>query len=133
MPPLITQLVITAQQQCLHQIRCKRKCIASLGSLKAPSVWDQVQAAFLAGLAVVLLLIPLNRWLALRIEAASSSMMGHKDARIKATSELLRGIRQIKAASWEPAFLAQVGRCCEDPSAVVRHAASLAASANKAS
>ncbi len=30
----------------------------------------QVRFAFLAGLAVVLLLIPLNRWLATRIEAA---------------------------------------------------------------
>ena len=34
------------------------------------SQFMQVRFAFLAGLAVVVLLIPLNRWLATRIEAA---------------------------------------------------------------
>ena len=37
--------------------------------------------AFLAGLAVVLLLVPVNRWLALKIERASEDMMAYKDAR----------------------------------------------------
>jgi hypothetical protein len=69
----------------------------------------QVQEAFLAGLAVVLLLIPVNRALAARIEAASGRMMGFKDARIRRTHELLRGIRQIKAAAWERCFVARVG------------------------
>ncbi len=68
----------------------------------------QVRLAFLAGLAVVLALIPVNRWLAMRIEAASAEMMGCKDVRVRRTGELLRGIRQIKAAAWEPAFLARV-------------------------
>jgi hypothetical protein len=67
-----------------------------------------VQEAFLAGLAVVLLLIPVNRVLAARIEAASGRMMGFKDARIRRTHELLRGIRQIKAAAWEACFVARV-------------------------
>ncbi|EIE19385.1 P-loop containing nucleoside triphosphate hydrolase protein [Coccomyxa subellipsoidea C-169] len=71
-------------------------------------LYTQVRVAFLAGLAVVLALIPINRWLARRIEAASAEMMGCKDARIRRTGELLRGIRQIKAAAWEPAFLARV-------------------------
>ena len=39
----------------------------------------QVHLAFLAGLALVLALIPVNRWLALRIQAASVSMMAAKD------------------------------------------------------
>ena len=39
----------------------------------------QVRYAFLAGLALVLLLIPANRWLANRIQAASVEMMGAKD------------------------------------------------------
>lgn len=41
----------------------------------------QVQFAFLAGLALVILLIPVNRWLANRIQAASVKMMGAKDRR----------------------------------------------------
>lgn len=39
----------------------------------------QVQYAFLAGLGVVILLIPANRWLAVRIQAASKEMMAAKD------------------------------------------------------
>ena len=68
----------------------------------------QVQEAFLAGLAVVLLLIPINRALAGRIEGASTTMMAHKDARMRRTGELLRGIRQIKAAAWERCFVSRV-------------------------
>ena len=67
----------------------------------------QVKFAFVAGVVVVLLLIPLNKWLATRIEAASTTMMANKDARIKRMGELLRGIRQIKAAAWEPSFMAK--------------------------
>jgi ATP-binding cassette subfamily C (CFTR/MRP) protein 10 len=67
-----------------------------------------VRLAFLAGLVVVLLLIPVNRWLAQRIEAASAAMMEYKDARVRRTAELLQGIRQIKAAAWEAAFLGRV-------------------------
>ncbi|BDA43676.1 probable multidrug resistance-associated protein 7 [Coccomyxa sp. Obi] len=71
-------------------------------------LYMQVRLAFLAGLAVVLALIPVNRWLATRIEAASAEMMECKDVRVRRTGELLRGIRQIKAAALEPAFLARV-------------------------
>lgn len=68
----------------------------------------QVRFAFLAGVAVVLLLIPLNKWLAGRIESASTTMMAFKDLRIKRMEELLRGIRQIKAAAWEESFVRRV-------------------------
>ncbi len=44
-----------------------------------PPAAQQVQYAFLAGLALVLLLIPVNRILATRIQAASVQMMGAKD------------------------------------------------------
>lgn len=68
----------------------------------------QVQWAFLAGLAVVIALVPLNRWLAGIIQRASQRMMAAKDERIRLISEMLRGIRQIKLAAWEPIFLAKV-------------------------
>ena len=61
---------------------------------------------------MVLLLIPINRALAGRIEAASVTMMAHKDARMRRTGELLRGIRQIKAAAWERCFVSRVGPPC---------------------
>ena len=69
----------------------------------------QVQAASLAGLAVVLALVPVNRALALRIQAASGAMMSAKDRRVGVVAELLRGARAVKAACWEGAFAARVG------------------------
>lgn len=42
----------------------------------------QVQLAFVAGLVVVLLLIPINRWLAQQIQVASIAMMAAKDTRL---------------------------------------------------
>lgn len=67
-----------------------------------------MRLAFLGGLAVALLLVPINKWLAKRIEAATNAKMTFKDLRVKRTGELLRGIHQIKAAAWEPAFMAHV-------------------------
>ena len=64
--------------------------------------------AFLAGLAVVVLLIPVNRWLATKIEGASERMMAHKDARLQVMGELLRGIHQVKLSAWEPRFIRKV-------------------------
>eukprot|EP00884_Botryococcus_braunii_P005633 jgi/Botrbrau1/15070/Bobra.0286s0003.1 len=71
-------------------------------------LYTQVQYAFVAGLAVVLLLIPVNRWLAQRIQRASVGMMAHKDARVRVLGELLRGMYQIKLAVWESRFVAEV-------------------------
>lgn len=68
----------------------------------------QVRYAFLAGLAVVALLIPVNRWLAVKIEGASVRMMAHKDARLQVMGELLRGIHQVKLSAWEPRFIRKV-------------------------
>ncbi|KAL0053237.1 hypothetical protein WJX82_002974 [Trebouxia sp. C0006] len=71
-------------------------------------LYTQVRYAFLAGLAVVVLLIPVNRWLAIKIEAASERMMAHKDARLQLMGELLRGIHQVKLSAWEPRFITKV-------------------------
>ena len=68
----------------------------------------QVRYAFLAGLAVVILLVPVNRWLAAKIEGASERMMAHKDGRLQIMGELLRGIHQVKLSAWEPRFITKV-------------------------
>ena len=72
----------------------------------------QVRYAFLAGLAVVILLIPVNRWLAGKIEGASERMMAHKDARLQIMGELLKGIHQVKLSAWEPRFIRKVSLQC---------------------
>ena len=44
----------------------------------------QVGLAFLAGVAFCILLIPVNRWLAVKIGQLSTRMMADKDNRVKA-------------------------------------------------
>jgi ATP-binding cassette, subfamily C (CFTR/MRP), member 10 len=71
-------------------------------------LYVQVHFAFLAGLILVLLIIPLNRLLATGIQRASVSMMAAKDQRIAVIGELLKGIKVIKASGWEHAFASRV-------------------------
>ncbi|XP_064395751.1 ATP-binding cassette sub-family C member 10-like [Halichondria panicea] len=77
--------------------------IISLGLL-----YQQVGLAFLAGLVFCVLLIPVNRWLAVKIGKLSTSMMEQKDARVKVMSEVLTGIRVIKFYCWERYFLERI-------------------------
>lgn len=74
----------------------------------------QVQYAFIAGLGLVILIIPLNRLLAWGIQRASVCMMNAKDQRIAIISEILRGMRTIKASAWEAAFSARVNVAREE-------------------
>jgi hypothetical protein len=67
-----------------------------------------VSYACLAGVGVIILLIPANRWLAVKIQRANDRMMVFKDARVKRVGDLLHGIRQIKTAAWEHAFADRV-------------------------
>ncbi|KJE95250.1 multidrug resistance-associated protein 7 [Capsaspora owczarzaki ATCC 30864] len=71
-------------------------------------LYVQIGFAFLAGLGVALLLIPINRYLAIRIGVLSKEMMVYKDARVKLTNETLAGIRVIKLYAWEDALIAKI-------------------------
>ncbi|XP_012874679.1 PREDICTED: multidrug resistance-associated protein 7 isoform X1 [Dipodomys ordii] len=69
---------------------------------------QQVGLAFVSGLILALLLVPVNKAIATRIMASNQEMLQHKDARVKLMAELLSGIRVIKFFGWEQALGAQV-------------------------
>ncbi|XP_033125832.1 multidrug resistance-associated protein 7-like [Anneissia japonica] len=71
---------------------------------------QQVGLAFLTGLGFVLLLIPVNKWLTVKIQGYNESMMKQKDDRVKLMSEILSGIRVIKFYAWELSFQEKVNR-----------------------
>lgn len=52
-------------------------------------LYNQVGMAFLAGLAFAVLLVPLNRWIAVKIGQLSTRMMLQKDSRVKVTLIIL--------------------------------------------
>ncbi|XP_015846686.3 ATP-binding cassette sub-family C member 10 [Peromyscus maniculatus bairdii] len=67
-------------------------------------LYQQVGMAFVAGLVLALLLVPINKVIATRIMASNQEMLHHKDARVKLMTELLSGIRVIKFFGWEQAL-----------------------------
>ena len=68
----------------------------------------QVGLALLAGLGVVVLLIPINALLTNRIAKVSREMMKCKDRRVQLTNEMLHHIRAIKQMALEPRFLSRL-------------------------
>ncbi|TSS35866.1 Multidrug resistance-associated protein 7 [Bagarius yarrelli] len=68
----------------------------------------QVGVAFLGGLAVAFLLVPLNKLLATCILENNKHMLTHKDNRVKLMTEVLFGIRVLKFYNWEQHILEKV-------------------------
>uniref|UniRef100_A0A4W3JVE4 ATP-binding cassette, sub-family C (CFTR/MRP), member 10 n=1 Tax=Callorhinchus milii TaxID=7868 RepID=A0A4W3JVE4_CALMI len=71
----------------------------------------QVGVAFLGGLGVAILLVPLNKVIASKIIQSTSDMLQHKDARVKLMTEILFGIRVLKFYTWEKHFISMVQSC----------------------
>ncbi|KAJ4834345.1 hypothetical protein Tsubulata_020552 [Turnera subulata] len=67
-------------------------------------LYTQVRFAFLSGLAITILLIPVNKWISELIASATEKMMKQKDERIRKTGEILAHIRTLKMYSWECLF-----------------------------
>uniref|UniRef100_A0A8B9H596 ATP-binding cassette, sub-family C (CFTR/MRP), member 10 n=1 Tax=Astyanax mexicanus TaxID=7994 RepID=A0A8B9H596_ASTMX len=68
----------------------------------------QVGVAFLGGLCVAVLLVPLNKLLAARILENNKQMLIHKDSRVKIMTEVLFGIRVLKFYNWEEHFTQKI-------------------------
>lgn len=67
-------------------------------------LYTQVKFAFISGITITILLIPVNRWLSVLIARATEEMMKHKDERIKRAGDLLMHIRTLKMYGWEALF-----------------------------
>lgn len=74
-------------------------------------LYQQVGIASLTGLALALLLVPINKVLANCILANNKEMLKHKDVRVKLMTELLCGMRVIKFYTWEQHFGTKVYAC----------------------
>lgn len=61
-----------------------------------------------AGLAVMIILIPINAVLANKLKNLQIRQMKNKDDRIKLMNEILGGIKVLKLYAWEPSFENQV-------------------------
>ncbi|NXL15371.1 MRP7 protein, partial [Setophaga kirtlandii] len=74
-------------------------------------LYQQVGIAFLGGVALALLLVPINKIIANRIMVNNQEMLKHKDTRVKLMTEFLCGIRVIKFYAWEQHFSTRIKSC----------------------
>lgn len=71
-------------------------------------LWAELGPSVLAGVGVMVLLIPLNGVLATKNRAIQVKNMKNKDKRLKIMNEILSGIKILKYFAWEPSFQNQV-------------------------
>ena len=67
-------------------------------------LWRLLGPATLAGLGIMLLMIPVNAILVRKARALQVVQMAQKDRRIKTMNEVLNGIKVIKFYAWELPF-----------------------------
>uniref|UniRef100_A0A670IZ84 ATP binding cassette subfamily C member 3 n=1 Tax=Podarcis muralis TaxID=64176 RepID=A0A670IZ84_PODMU len=71
-------------------------------------LWQELGPSVLAGVAVMVLLIPFNAVIAIKTRALQVQQMRYKDSRIKLMNEILNGIKVLKLYAWEPSFAEKV-------------------------
>ena len=74
-------------------------------SLGIYMLWGVLGPATLAGIGVMVLLLPINLKVAQRYKVFQIRQMKLKDERIKMVGEILNGIKVLKLYGWEPSFL----------------------------
>uniref|UniRef100_A0A0K8SLI1 ABC-type glutathione-S-conjugate transporter n=1 Tax=Lygus hesperus TaxID=30085 RepID=A0A0K8SLI1_LYGHE len=77
-------------------------------SLALYFLWQTLGPSVLAGLAVMIILIPVNGVIANKMKTLQIKQMKNKDERVKMMNEILSGIKVLKLYAWEPSFEQQV-------------------------
>jgi len=67
-------------------------------------LYQQLGVAIFAGLIVMLINVPFNGWIAVKLKEFQQLVMRQKDKRIKLLSEIFNGIKIIKIHAWEEPF-----------------------------
>uniref|UniRef100_A0A3P9K0Y3 ATP-binding cassette, sub-family C (CFTR/MRP), member 2 n=1 Tax=Oryzias latipes TaxID=8090 RepID=A0A3P9K0Y3_ORYLA len=71
-------------------------------------LWLELGPSVLAGLLVMVLMVPINGLLATQARKYQVQNMNFKDKRMKIMNELLNGVKILKLFAWEPSFQSQV-------------------------
>ncbi|XP_046475187.1 multidrug resistance-associated protein 1 isoform X1 [Neodiprion pinetum] len=88
-------------------------------------LWDTLGASVLAGLAVMIILIPVNALIANKVKTLQIRQMKCKDERVKLMNEVLNGIKVLKLYAWEPSFEQQILKIRNKEIQVLKEAAYL--------
>ncbi|XP_014278696.1 multidrug resistance-associated protein 1 isoform X2 [Halyomorpha halys] len=67
-------------------------------------LWQSLGPSVLSGLAILVVMIPLNGYLVNRARGLQIKQMKYKDERIKIMNEVFSGMKVLKLYAWEPSF-----------------------------
>ncbi|XP_053528129.1 multidrug resistance-associated protein 1 isoform X1 [Artibeus jamaicensis] len=90
-------------------------------------LWLNLGPAILAGVAVMIFMVPLNAVMAMKTKTYQVAHMKSKDSRIKLMNEILNGIKVLKLYAWELAFKDKVLAIRQEELKVLKKSAYLAA------
>ncbi|XP_037669576.1 multidrug resistance-associated protein 1 isoform X2 [Choloepus didactylus] len=90
-------------------------------------LWLNLGPSVLAGLAVMILMVPVNAVMAMKTKTYQVAHMKSKDNRIKLMNEILNGIKVLKLYAWELAFREKVLAVRQEELKVLKKSAYLAA------
>ncbi|KFP30660.1 Multidrug resistance-associated protein 1, partial [Colius striatus] len=90
-------------------------------------LWQNLGASVLAGVAVMILLVPINAVMAVKTKTYQVAQMKSKDDRIKLMNEILNGIKVLKLYAWELAFREKILEIRQKELKVLKQSAYLAA------
>uniref|UniRef100_A0A3Q2ZRI0 ATP binding cassette subfamily C member 3 n=1 Tax=Kryptolebias marmoratus TaxID=37003 RepID=A0A3Q2ZRI0_KRYMA len=95
-------------------------------------LWQNLGPSVLAGVAVMIMLIPFNAFIAMKTRAYQVEQMQYKDQRIKLMNEILNGIKVLKLYAWETSFKEKVLAIRQKELHVLRKTAYLGAASTMA-
>uniref|UniRef100_G1TVN1 Multidrug resistance-associated protein 1 n=1 Tax=Oryctolagus cuniculus TaxID=9986 RepID=G1TVN1_RABIT len=90
-------------------------------------LWLNLGPSVLAGVAVMVLMVPFNAVMAMKTKTYQVAHMKSKDNRIKLMNEILNGIKVLKLYAWELAFKEKVMDIRQEELKVLKKSAYLAA------
>ncbi|XP_023385436.1 multidrug resistance-associated protein 1 [Pteropus vampyrus] len=90
-------------------------------------LWLNLGPSVLAGVAVMIFMVPLNAVMAMKTKTYQVAHMKSKDNRIKLMNEILNGIKVLKLYAWELAFKDKVLAIRQEELKVLKKSAYLAA------
>ncbi|CAL8146547.1 unnamed protein product [Orchesella dallaii] len=86
-------------------------------------LWNILGPSSLAGMAVIIVILPLNALIASQTQKLQKQQMLWKDKRTKLMNEILSGMKVIKLYAWEPSFENQVTNIRNEELRVLRKTA----------
>ena len=90
-------------------------------------LWQILGPSVLAGLLVMILLVPLNGLIAMKQKKLQVKQMKEKDKRVKMMNEIMQGIKILKLYAWETSFQTAVTNIRDKEISILRHMGYLAA------